>query len=443
MTASTPGREDSALTIALTGDSIVTRHIASEPDAATSALYNVLRRADVAFTNLEVLPNDFRGDPAWESGGSHFAAPPWVIDELRGIGFDLFACANNHALDYSISGLVAAIETLESRGVDFAGIGRNLAAARMPVYADRERGSVALLACCSTFASGQHAGEQRADMQGRPGLNPLRFDTVFEVPEAEFAALRAIATELGLEEQRLDRIRLGFEFPPDDATLLPLLNGNFRAAAEHRIVTAPNARDLNGISKWLREARQRSDVVLVSLHGHEQGAKKEDPAGFMRDFAHRMIDEGADIVAGHGPHLLRGIELYRGKPIFYSLGNFFGQNELVYKLPSDAYERFRIDPDRTPAELYRTRYDDDRKSFPADPRFWETIVATCRFEGRELRRLEIAPVELGFGAPPRRRGRPRLATSDYGRGILERLATLSAPFGVTIAVEGEVGGVQL
>lgn len=443
VSSAAPERVDGSFTIALTGDSIVTRHVADEPDAETAALYEILRGADVAFTNLEVLPNDFRGDPAWESGGSHFAAPPWVISDLKSAGFNLFACANNHSLDYSITGLVAAIEALEASGVDFAGIGRNLAAARMPAYADRARGSVALLACCSTFVAGQHAGDQRPEMQGRPGLNPLRFDTVYELPEAEFAILRGIATGLGLEQQRLDRIRLGFEFPPEDPATLPFLGSIFRAGPAYRIETKPNARDLQGITKWLADARQRADLVVVSFHGHEQGAKKEDPAEFTRAFARHVIDEGADVVIGHGPHLLRGLELYRGKPIFYSLGNFFGQNELVYKLPADAYERFRSDPDRTPAELYRARYDDDRKSFPADPRFWETVVATCHFDGRELRGLDIAPVELGFGAPPRRRGRPRRATGDYGRQILERFAALSAPFGVTIMVDGDTAHLAL
>lgn len=438
-----PERTDGKLTLALTGDSIVTRRIVDEPDEATSALYALLRRADVSFTNLEVLPNNFRGDPAWESGGSHFAAPSWVLDDLRAAGIDLFACANNHSLDYSIAGLVAAIEALEASGVDFAGIGRNLAEARMPAYADRAAGSVALIACCSTFGAGQHAGDQRPEMQGRPGLNPLRFDTTYEVTADDLERLRTVAEGLGLEQQRLDQVRLGFAFPPDNPMDLPFLNGNFRLASARRIVTVPSQKDLQGIDKWVRDARQRADIVTVSFHGHEQGATKEEPADFMRDFAHHVIDEGADLVVGHGPHLLRGMELYRARPIFYSLGNFFGQNELVRKLPADAYERFRVDPERAPAELYRARYDDDRKSFPADARFWESVVVTCRFDGRAARSIDVTPVELGFGAPPRRRGRPRVASGAYGRQILERFSRLSAPFDVAVAIEGDVGRVRL
>src|SRR5260370_29890079 len=136
-----------SLLLALTGDSIITHRIMGNQDARAQALYDWIRSADIAFTNLEVIPNDYRGYPAVESGGSHFAAHHWVVDELVAMGFDLFACAHNHALDYSIEGLLATLETLERKGVAFAGIGRTLGEARMPVYFDHAAGSVALIAC--------------------------------------------------------------------------------------------------------------------------------------------------------------------------------------------------------------------------------------------------------------------------------------------------------
>ena len=70
--------------------------------------------------------------------------------------------------------------------------------------------------------------------------------------------------------------------------------------------------------RWIEEARGLADLVLVSLHAHEQRGSKEVPAEFIAAFAREMIDAGADLVVGHGPHLLRGLELYKGKPIFYS-----------------------------------------------------------------------------------------------------------------------------
>ena len=103
-------------------------------------------------------------------------APAWVLDELVAAGFDLFATATNHVLDYSISGLLHTIEALEARGLSFAGVGRNLEDARRPCYHTSPAGSVAMISCCSTFAKGNEAGAQRPDLPGRPGLNLLHVE---------------------------------------------------------------------------------------------------------------------------------------------------------------------------------------------------------------------------------------------------------------------------
>ena len=125
------------------------------------------------------------------------------------------------------------------------------------------------------------------------------------LPE-QLETLRQIAEDLGLERQRLERIQLGFGFPPDSPDIFPFLDANFREADRVAVHTTPKAKDLDAIATWVREARARADVVLVNLHAHEQGSDREEPAAFIRTFAHRMIDEGADVVVGHGPHLLRG-----------------------------------------------------------------------------------------------------------------------------------------
>lgn len=432
--------EDRELTVALTGDSIITRRVPVDRDDSTRQLVEAIRRADVAFTNLEVLPNDFRGHPALENGGTHLAAPEWVLDELVAMGFDLFGCANNHALDYSIEGLLATIETLERHRLPFAGVGRTLAEARMPAYADHHAGSVAMVACTSTFAKSQAAGAQTTEMQGRPGVSPLRFDTVYEVTETQLSQLRGISDALGLDQQRRQLIDLGFAFPPDDPDVFPFtesnlrsagtLDANFRAGERPAVRTTAKAKDVDAIARWVREARARADVVVVSLHSHEHGGDIEVPADFAKEFAHRMVDEGADVVVGHGPHLLRGMELYRDKPIFYSLGNFVGQNELVQRLPADSYEQFRVDTAETPSGVFRSRTQSDSRSFPADPRYWETIVPICRFSHGAFTGLELLPVSLGHGQPPHRRGRPYLAPADQAAEILSRFSRLSRDLGV-------------
>ena len=431
-----------SLRLALTGDSILQRRLLSRTDPLLRPLFDRIRAADLAFTNLEVLANDFRGDPAVESGGSHFGAPAWVLDELREAGFDLFATATNHCLDYSISGLLHTMEALDARGLCYAGIGRNLEDARRPAYLTHPQGTVALLSCSSTFAAGNEAGVQRPDMQGRPGLNPLHVETMHEVTEAQLAALREIAEQLGLERQRQQIIKLGFGFPPEEG-VLPIGKMNFRAAEKTALRTKAREKDVEDIARWVREARMASDLVLLSLHAHEQGADKDLPAEFIPAFARRMIDEGADLVVGHGPHLLRGMEIYKGKPIFYSLGNFIGQNELVPRIPADSYTRFRADPSLTPIAVYRKRTSGDTKGFPSDRRFWETVVPFCTFEEGRLTALEIHPVSLGLGEAAHLRGRPRPAEGEEATRILGCFAELSAPFGTRMTIEGGIARVDL
>src|SRR4029077_10798911 len=113
-----------------------------------------------------------------------------VVEWLGAAVFDLFATATNHALDYSISGLLHTIEAMEARGLSFAGVGRNLEDARRPCYHTSPKGTVAMISCASTFGKGQEAGGARPDLPGRPGLTPLHFDTVHEFTEPQLAALR-------------------------------------------------------------------------------------------------------------------------------------------------------------------------------------------------------------------------------------------------------------
>jgi poly-gamma-glutamate capsule biosynthesis protein CapA/YwtB (metallophosphatase superfamily) len=433
------------LTIALTGDSIIARKVSVHDDENTVALYQKIRDADIAFTNLEVLPNNFVGHPAARSDGAHFAAHAYVLDDLQEIGFNLYSCANNHALDYVVEGLLATIAELDERKIAFAGIGRNLTEARMPVYQSVAGGTVAMMSCTSTFFDEQAAGEQRPEVQGRPGVNPLGFEVEYLVKEHQMKVLKEIYEDLGLEEQRRNFVKLGFGTDPEDPEVFPFVDTNFRVASTFdanfrvadlpQIRTRPKEKDLAGIAKWVREARARADVVLVSLHAHEQGCNKEQPAEFIRSFAQRMIDEGADVVVGHGPHLLRGLEVYKGKPIFYSLGNFIGQNELVYKLPEDSYHRFKVDPALTPSEIFRLRSDNGRRGFPGNAVYWQTVMPILQIKEGKLTGIDIYPLSLTRGDTPYHRGRPYLADSQTGEQIMNRFKALSAAYDTDIAID--------
>jgi poly-gamma-glutamate synthesis protein (capsule biosynthesis protein) len=424
------------LNVALTGDSMITRHALVSEDEATRKLVSLVRDADVAFTNLEVLPNNFKGHPAGGHGGTHLAAPDWVVDDLIAAGFDLYGTATNHALDFHVDGLLAMIEVLEQKGIAFAGVGRNLAEARMPVYVEKSGGVVAMISVLSTFSTGEEASEQRPDFVGRPGVNPLRFETTYTVTPDEMRTLRSIAEKLGLERRRLETIQLGFAFPPDDPSIFPFLGGRFREGERTEMHTKPSEKDAQAIARWIHEARNRADVIMLSMHGHEDGGSAETPAEFMPVFAHRMLDEGADMIVGHGPHQLRGMEIYQGKPIFYSLGNFIAQNDLVYKVPAEAYDRFRVPQTETPSAVFIGRAEGGKKGFPSDPRYWESVVPICHIEQGRYAAIEIYPIVLGHNDPAHRRGRPKLAQGDEATRVLQRFAKLSEPFGTRMRIEG-------
>ncbi|MER9222003.1 CapA family protein [Mesorhizobium sp. M0644] len=421
-------------TLALTGDSIIQRRLNSTTDPDLVPLFDMVRNADAAFTNLEVLPNDYRGDPALDSGGSHFGAPAWVLDELVEAGFDMFATSTNHSLDYSISGLEYALDQLDRRHLCHAGCGRHLEEARQVSYLTTPSATVGMVACASTFARGQQASRQTRAMQGRPGLNPLRVESIYEVLPEQLKQIKSIALDLGIEQLRRLDIDLGFGFEAPVDTF-PFNGMNFRAGDQIRHLQKPNTQDLLDILRWVEEARRMSDIVLVSIHAHEQGKTEDEPAEFISKFAYSCIDAGADVIVGHGPHLIRGLEFYKKKPIFYSVGNFVGQNELVQSLPADSYDYFRVQEHLTPGGLYQKRTESDCIGFPAHPRYWQTVLPICEFQDHEFVSLTVHPVWLGLGEARHRRGRPRLASGEMASIILERFAALSRPFGTKLKLD--------
>lgn len=430
------------ITLALTGDSILQRRLLSTSDPVIKPLFDLIRGCDAAFTNLEVLPNDYVGDPAFDSGGSHFGAPAWVLDDLIEAGFGMFATATNHTLDYSIKGLEYALDQLDKRGLCHAGAGRHLEEARRAAYLTTPNATIGMVACGSTYTKGQEAARQTHAMQGRPGLNPLWPDSTYEVTADQMTVVQDMATELGLEKFRQLRIGTGFAFEAPEG-IFPFNGMNFRVGDKTRHVRRPNAKDLAAIIRWVEEAKLASDIAVVSIHAHEHATQKDEPADFIIEFAHAVIDAGADVVVGHGPHLLRGLELYKGKPIFYSLGNFIGQNEMVQILPGESYDRFRVGDELTPTKLYKQRTQDDQKGFPSDLRYWQTVVPICRFEGDDLAEVTIYPVSLGLGEKRHRRGRPRLASGQEADSILKGYAMLSERYQTNMSIEQDVATVLI
>ena len=409
-------------TVSAAGDALITQRVASR-DPAFRRLGDLIRAADARFVNLEGTLHDFEGHPQAASGGTYVCGAPAIIDDLVAMGFNLYSAANNHMLDWGEGGLAGTLATLDRAGVVYAGLGRHLAEARTPRYLETPGGRVALLAVTSTFPAGAPAGEQRLDCQGRPGVNPLRFETTIVVDRATLETIRGIDRRLHLSAAREHAIRLGFQ-RPDPEGITTAFGQRFRVGEPQGVRTEPHAGDLAGNLAWIRDARRQAEWVLVSVHAHEQqDGVREQPAEFIPAFCRAAVDAGADLVLGHGPHVVRGMEVYRGRPIFYSLGNFFFQNETLWRQPQDFYDRLGLPVTATPADLFDAR--GARGGFAADPAYWESVVPVVRFDGERLLEIRLYPVTLGHGLPRSQRGSPVLAGSEPGRAVVERVARLS------------------
>ncbi len=147
--------------------------------------------------------------------------------------------------------------------------------------------------------------------------------------------------------------------------------------------------------------------------------------------------------AGHGPHFLRGIEIYKNRPIFYSLGNFIFQNESVLWLPEEAYRRFKLGYDQTPGDYLDTRSGGGSRAFAADPIFWQSVVASCTYARGDLKEIQLHPIDMGYGRPIGQRGRPVLAEGPVAQQTLNWLQDVSKPFGTEISIEGDIGMIRL
>jgi poly-gamma-glutamate synthesis protein (capsule biosynthesis protein) len=382
-----PACAQSDLTITLTGQSMIRSDLrATAPDAMPRI--RSLLRGDVIFTNFEGTVAE--PGQSVTGGGRGFLAPAEALDALKALGFNLLSLSNNHAFDLKETGIENTLREVERRGIAHAGLGETLADAAAPAYLSVGNMTVALVACASGLI--REGGAARAD---RRGVNELR-----------------VMAGGAVNDARAD---------------LPGAPAN-----------VPNQEDAARILKAIRDAKARADLVVVYQHNHVFGnkafntiffegmAERLEPNKWLRDWTHAEVEAGADVVVMHGAPLLHGVEIFRGKPIFFDLGNF------IYNVP--------------PALTYIS-----------EPMSWESVVAYLEFRGKTLQSIALRPIALNYvgnGQPDihneyasneflQTRGLPSPAEGAQARYILERLAELSKPFGTKIVIGEAEASVDL
>jgi poly-gamma-glutamate capsule biosynthesis protein CapA/YwtB (metallophosphatase superfamily) len=374
------------ITIALAGQSMIRSDIRATAPATVTAIQGLLR-GDVVFTNLEAAVAE-KGETVHEGRG--FLTPPEALDALTTFGVNLLSLSGNHAFDLKATGIQNTLREADRRKIIHAGTGNNLAEAAAPGYLHTPKGTIALIASASGLIT--PGGSATAD---RPGVNELR-------------------VEAGDKE--------------NEATVdLPGAPGN-----------TPHQADSQRILQSIREAGGHADLVIVYQHNHVFGnhsfatiftegmQERLAPNDWLRKWTHAEVDAGADIVVMHGAPLLQGVEIYRGRPIFYDLGNF------IYNVPPTL-------------------------TYIDEPMNWESAVAYVRFQGKNLQSISFRPIALnnvGEGQPDVHneytnnqfldtRGLPSTVTGARAGYILQRLADASKPFGTKIEIKGDMAEIEL
>lgn len=248
-----------------TGDLLIDR---DKPDTIFQHVTDVLRAADIAFANSEQTYAEGGCLIRGHGTNSESRNLPAVLSA----GFDVISLANNHTLDWGTDVLLETMKKLKSAGLAYVGAGKNIEEARQPVILERKGNRVGFLAFSSVHPEGYEAEKDK------PGLNPIRVWTIYK---------------------QID----------------------YQPGTPPRIVTLPYKEDMTAMVESIRQLKMQSDVVIVSMHWGQHIIPRVIPE-YCFDVGHAAIDAGADLILGTHTHIGKGIEMYKGKAIFYSTGNF-------------------------------------------------------------------------------------------------------------------------
>lgn len=423
-------------TFAAVGDVLQVSPEMPKADPGFLALTQLLQEADAAFANGEITLFDIRtftGHPAAEKGGGFTLGIPGVARDMREQGFTFVARANNHAMDWGADGMRETDRLFDAAGLTIAGTGNSRALARGAQYGVIRQGRIGLVAATSTFTPMSEAGPALGQALPRPGVSVLKTTPHIRVPAQVVAGLRH-----GYGENRRPAVIGAFSDraskPSGRDDQLNIFGLTFQASETPGLSYVLDEDDTQDILRAIRQAKQASNFVVFSIHSHESatGRFNDTPTpDFLETIARLAVDSGADIVTGHGPHVLRGIEIYKGKPIFYSLGNFFFQLDLLEGLPRDDKNPECLTEYERVAPLMARSFD--------NPLLYQSIVAVSTFVAGHVTKIELHPIDLGAQRMPNRRGVPAPADPATAVAILNNLRDLSRPYGTEIAIKGHVG----
>jgi poly-gamma-glutamate capsule biosynthesis protein CapA/YwtB (metallophosphatase superfamily) len=341
----------------------------------------MLRGADLAFGQLETTVSD-RGAIV-PNARLAMRAPSALAGALRDAGFGIMSFAGNHCLDWGFDAFDDTLRHMDQAGVALCGAGANADGALRPAVRQIGAARVAVIATSSILPEGYAAGPDRR------GCAPMRAHTIYEQIEHDQPGTPA------------------------------------------RVRTYAHRGDLAALLAAIGSARREADIVLLSLHWGIHMVKGS-LAGYQREVAHAAIEAGADAIFGHHPHIMKGVDIHRGKPIFYSLGNFAIEQPHVWDPAIVETESFRHLVSLNPNWSLDSAY-----MLPDETRI--TGAAKLVVQDDKVVEIRFLPAWIGDDSAPE-----MLAPADdrFGR-VRDYLAEVSAAEGLATRFETEGGELLL
>ena len=293
-----------------------------------------LKEADILFGQLECCLSQ-KGEPQ-ASAPTARDIPPERVSALTAAGFDVLSFASNHTFDRGTEAFFETLDTLKKSNIALIGVGKDIAEARKPMILERNGTRVGFLAYCSVLPKGYEAG------LGKPGCAPVRASTSYEQVD-------------------------------------------WQAGAPPRIITLADKEDLAAMVDDIKKLRPQVDVLVMSIHWGVHFVPGI-LAMYQKEVGYAAIDAGVDLILGHHAHILKGIEVYKGKVIFYSLCNFVMPTVQGARSPLKELHGVMVDPEYLDYDYHV----DARK----------TILVKCIISAKKIEKVSYLPVMVNRYAQP-------------------------------------------
>ena len=415
------------LTVTGTGDALFVARFPNYYDSQKKEISNFINSHDLKITNLETNLSDFGSFGNSYSGGTWINTPKEYFADLRSLGFNFYGNANNHCMDYSYKAMLSTVDYLDELGLAHAGTGRDLDQAEKPAILELNGKKVAVFAIDASFNPASKAGRATKYFEGRPGVNYLRHSESFKITQSQMDTLKEIAKDTGINYNRDFNIATGYELPcPEGVFVLGKTTFTVKDAPQ----TKCNEKDKQRLITLIKKAKQENDYVFVQIHCHDDdNTSHANAPEYLEEFCRACIDNGVSAIFGGGCHELRGIEMYKGKPIFYSLGDFIYQGPQVEYLPADFMEQYGVDIYAEAKEALNVRSRNGKVGLHLNKENYLSILPSLEFDGEDLVSIKLLPIGLNFDKKDLLNGLPMVAQQAESEEILNVLNKISVKYG--------------